>query len=66
MPHDQISAAVALYGRINISGATYGNVPQRLSNNRSLPLILSKTKLNHCEIDALFMMLEKFDFYHCT
>lgn len=39
-PHDQTSAAVALYGRVRISGATYGRVPQRLSSNRSLPLIL--------------------------
>lgn len=42
IPHDQISAAVALYGCSNISGATYGNVPHRLSSNRSLPLILSR------------------------
>lgn len=40
-PHDQISAAGALYGRTKISGATYGRVPQRLSNNRSFPLILN-------------------------
>lgn len=39
-PHDQISAAVALYGRVRISGATYGRVPHRLSSKRSLPLIL--------------------------
>lgn len=40
MPHDQMSAAVALYGRTKISGATYGSVPHRLSSSRSLPLIL--------------------------
>lgn len=39
-PHDQTSAAVALYGRTKISGATYGSVPHRLSNKRSFPLIL--------------------------
>lgn len=40
IPHDQISAAVALYGRTKISGATYGKVPHLLSNKRSRPLIL--------------------------
>lgn len=45
-PHDQTSAAVAWYGRTKISGATYGNVPQRLSNNRSLPFILNWEKKN--------------------
>lgn len=39
-PHDHASAAVALYGRVRISGATYGRVPHRLSSKRSLPLIL--------------------------
>lgn len=39
-PQDQISAGVALYGRVNTSGATYGKVPHRLSSRRSLPFIL--------------------------
>lgn len=43
-PQDQISAGVALYARVNTSGATYGSVPQRLSSIRSLPFILDTPK----------------------
>lgn len=56
-PHDHISAGVALYGRVNTSGATYGKVPHRLSSNRSLPFILFRPKSKTKKIDISILIL---------